>query len=192
VSSVRGPNVRLLVAGTLAAVVLGAGSTVGLAAASGAFRDSVRTRTGCAVPTLAGTVVDVTLTDMGRMMGGSMMRGGPGSRGLARVFASRGVVAAGTVSLRVVNQGMWTHELVVLPLPPGQGAGARTVGPDGQVDEAGSLGEASRSCGAGAGDGIAAGAVGWVTLTIGPGRYELVCNLPGHYAAGMHTELDAR
>jgi len=22
------------------------------------------------------------------------------------------------------------------------------------------------------------------------GRYELLCNLPGHYAAGMYTELD--
>jgi uncharacterized cupredoxin-like copper-binding protein len=29
-----------------------------------------------------------------------------------------------------------------------------------------------------------------VTLTLGPGSYELVCNLPGHYAAGMHAELD--
>ncbi len=38
------------------------------------------------------------------------------------------------------------------------------------------------------GDGIAVGAAGWVTLE--PGRYELVCNLPGHYAAGMYNELD--
>ncbi|WP_253033861.1 sulfocyanin-like copper-binding protein [Arthrobacter sp. H16F315] len=22
-----------------------------------------------------------------------------------------------------------------------------------------------------------------------PGRYELVCNLPGHYAAGMYSQL---
>lgn len=46
------------------------------------------------------------------------------------------------------------------------------------------------SCGADAREGIAPGAVGWVTLTLGSGRYELVCNLPGHYAAGMSTELD--
>jgi len=190
VSQVRRPNVRLVVAATLAAIVLAAGSTVGLAAASGAFSSPSASRTRCTVPTLAGTVVDVTLTDMGAMMGGPMMSGRRGSRGMARVFASPGVVGAGTVSLRVVNQGAQTHELVVLPLPAGQAAGTRAVGTDGQVDEAGSLGEASRTCGAGAGDGIAADAAGWVTLTLEPGRYELVCNLPGHYAAGMYAELD--
>lgn len=54
----------------------------------------------------------------------------------------------------------------------------------------GSLGEASNSCGSGAGSGIRAGTSSWLTMTLKPGRYELVCNLPGHYTAGMHTELD--
>ncbi len=210
-SPLRWPNRRLLLAAMLAAIVLAAGSTVALAAANGAFSGQaatrVRTPTGraatgtrCAAPALAGAVVDVTLADMGggmmagragpgSMMGGQMMGGWRGM-GMARVLVSQGAVSAGTVSLRVLNQGAATHELVVLPLPAGQPAGARTVGTDGQVDETGSLGEASRSCGAGEGDGITAGATGWVTLTLKPGRYELICNLPGHYAAGMHTELD--
>lgn len=198
-SPVRRPHARLLVTGTVAAIVLAAGSTVGLAAASGAFGRAARTGTGtrCAAPTLPGAVVDVTLADMGAMMGGRSGSGsmtGGGWRGMrtARVFANPGVVLAGTVSLRVVNRGAQTHELVVLPLLAGQAVGTRTVGTDGQVDEAGSLGEASRSCGAGSGDGIAPGAAGWLTLTLKPGRYELVCNLPGHYAAGMYTELDVR
>ena len=187
-SPVGRPDLRLLVAGTLAAVVLGAASTVGLAAASGALGGPPRTGTRCTAPTLGGTVVDVTLTDMGGMMGGPMMGGE--WRSMARVFVSPGVVPAGTVSLRVVNQGALTHELAALPLPAGQAVGTRAVGGGGQVDEAGSLGEASRTCGAGAGDGIAAGAAGWLTLTLRRGPYELMCNLPGHYAAGMHTELD--
>jgi uncharacterized cupredoxin-like copper-binding protein len=58
------------------------------------------------------------------------------------------------------------------------------------VSEAGSLGEASRTCGAGAGEGIASGAAGWTTVTLRPGRYELLGNVPGHYAAGMYAELD--
>lgn len=30
----------------------------------------------------------------------------------------------------------------------------------------------------------------WTTVTLAPGRYELVCSLPGHYGAGMYSELD--
>jgi len=62
-------------------------------------------------------------------------------------------------------------------LHPGQAAGQRAVGTDARVDEAGSFGEASRNCGDGAGEGIPAGSAGWVTLTLAPGSYELVCNL---------------
>jgi uncharacterized cupredoxin-like copper-binding protein len=60
---------------------------------------------------------------------------------------------------------------------------------DGKVDETGSLGEASADCAAGTGDGIPAGAVGWVTLTLPPGTYEIVCNLTNHYADGMYQRL---
>ena len=50
-------------------------------------------------------------------------------------------------------------------------------------------GEVSASCRADAGEGITSGSAGWTTLTLPPGRYELVCNLPNHYAAGMYQEL---
>ena len=63
------------------------------------------------------------------------------------------------------------------------------VGPRGRVSEAGSLGEASRSCGPGPGEGITAGSAGWTTLTLPAGRYELVCNLHNHYANGMRQAL---
>jgi uncharacterized cupredoxin-like copper-binding protein len=43
---------------------------------------------------------------------------------------------------------------------------------------------------AGAGEDIAPGDASWVILALKPGRYEVVCNLPGHYAAGMYGELD--
>ncbi|MHB1235041.1 MAG: plastocyanin/azurin family copper-binding protein [Microbacteriaceae bacterium] len=36
---------------------------------------------------------------------------------------------------------------------------------------------------------MAPGASSWVTLKLAPGRYEIVCNLPGHYSAGMYSEL---
>jgi uncharacterized cupredoxin-like copper-binding protein len=183
----------------LIAAVLAGAVTFSMAVA-GVWRTQAATgaRTACTVPRLAGAVVDVTLIDMGGMMHGNgpgpMMGGSypPGGHGMMRVLADRHTVPAGTVSLRVANAGTRTHELVVLPLAAGQWPGARPVGPDGKVSEAGSLGEASASCAPGAGEGIAPGAAGWVTLTLRPGRYELICNLPGHYARGMYTELDVR
>ncbi len=124
-------------------------------------------------------MVDVTVTDMGAMMGPGMMgpgmmgRGGmmgpgwngpngangPGQTGyrypgmgMMRIVVTPASVPAGPVSLRVLNTGGLSHELVVLPLAQGQYPGWRVTGPDGKVDESGSLGEASRTCGADKGD----------------------------------------
>lgn len=151
------------------------------------------TSSTCGAPSLPGQTVDVTLTDMGRgagMMGGTGTGNGYGP-GMMSVLANPSTVSAGQVSFLVWNGGVMVHELVVLPLPSG-GAGSRTVGADGTVNEDGSLGEASATCAEGTGEGIAPGSIGWVTLDLPAGRYELVCNLPGHYAAGMFTELDVR
>jgi uncharacterized cupredoxin-like copper-binding protein len=131
---------------------------------------------------------------MGRMMGGTVMGGGMMTRGEARpgimgMQVSPTREAAGTVSFVVANVGYITHELVVLPLTTAN-VGQRSVGADGKVSEAGSVGEASQSCGSGAGDGLKAGTVGWVTLRLPAGRYELICNVPWHYYSGMYAELD--
>jgi len=140
-------------------------------------------------PKLPGTVVNVSLTNMGgSMMGGqgNAMMGG-GAMGLS---ADHATAPHGTVSFLVTNDGSIDHEMVVLPLDGSRTAGARPAGGDGKIDEAGGLGEASKTGGAGSGDGIAPGASGWVTVTLAPGHYELVCNLPRHYTAGMHTQLN--
>ena len=179
---------RLVVPVAIAVLVLAGASTVAVAAATGGFRSTGTAPNGqCSAPGLPGTVVNVDLVDMS----GRMMMGGWGG-GMMRVLTSRAQVPAGTVSFRVINTGSLVHELVVIPLTSGQGVGERAVGADGRVDETGSVGEASKTCGAGAGDGINPGAIGWVTLTLAPGNYELVCNLPGHYAAGMYAFLAVR
>jgi len=147
----------------------------------------------CAAPSsLAGSVVQVTASDMG----GGMMAGSTGSmtRDMARprimrLSASPSAVASGTVSFVVYNAGVRVHELVVLSMSAA-GVGGRPMGSDGKVSEDGSLGEASRPCGAGAGGGLTPGSTGWVTLHLAPGRYELVCNQPWHYYSGMYTGLD--
>jgi uncharacterized cupredoxin-like copper-binding protein len=161
------------------------------------------TEPSCAAPALPGTVVDVTLTDMGGMMGPGWNRpndqrqyGYQWPMGMDRIVADPPTVSASQVSFRALNTGWLNHELVVLPLPQGKSPGQRIIGSDSKADEAGSLGEASRSSGADNGDeqssnsGIAPGTTGWTTVTLPPGRYELICNIAGHYGAGMYTELD--
>jgi uncharacterized cupredoxin-like copper-binding protein len=79
--------------------------------------------------------------------------------------------------------------MVIVPLPESQVVGTRPINGDAKIDEAGSLGEASNTNGAGAGQGVVPGASSWMTVTLTPGQYELVCNLPNHYTAGMYTRL---
>lgn len=136
---------------------------------------------------LPGATVRVVLADRGMTR---MMRGVAPSGAHMRLVASTGVAPAGEVSLVAANRGWRPHELVVLPLADGASAGERVPGANGRVSEDGSLGEASASCAAGTGEGIESGAVGWTTLTLSPGRYELLCNLRNHYTAGMYAELD--
>ncbi len=140
-----------------------------------------------AAPSLPGTVVNVSLTDSGgSMMGQSsgMMSGGP-----MRLSADQASVAHGTVSFLVTDSGAIKHEMVILPLPASQKVGTRRLGGDAKIDEAGSLGEASNNNGKDAGKGVEPGASSWTTVTLAPGHYELVCNLPNHYSAGMYTRL---
>jgi len=131
----------------------------------------------CTAPPLPGKPVNVTLNDLGN----SMMGRGPM---MVTLRANPGTVSAGQISFVATNRGTLAHELVILPLPA-DGPGTRPTGTDGKIDELQSLGEASKSCADGTGDGIAPGTTGWVTITLTPGRYELVCDEPWHYASGM-------
>lgn len=136
----------------------------------------------CDVPPLPGKVIDVTLTDYGSgMMGGRWPM-------MAIVRAQPQSVPAGTVSMLVRNRGQVMHELTILP-ETARGPGSRITGPDGTVSEEGSLGHAETACGTGEGDGIPPGATSWTTLELAPGPYELICNEPWHYQAGMYETL---
>ena len=137
----------------------------------------------CSAPAhLPGAVVHVTLMDMGH-------RGMMAAHHRMMLRAAPATVAAGRVTLIAGNLGSRRHELVVLPLESWQNFGQRATRSGGTVLEHGSLGEASRPCGAGAGRGLRPGTTGWVTLDLAPGRYELICNEPHHYARGMSAEL---
>ena len=195
------PRRRTLLVAAGATLVLTAASVTTVAAAQDNGQHSSWTpgtmrgqdaASSCQVPSSpSASPVTVVLGDMGGgMVGGDQGGMMAGRGGRMMLHATPRAVPAGTVTLAAYNHGRRTHELVVLPLTSGASVGTRAVGADNTVDEAGSRGEASSSCGSGSGDGISPGAASWVTLTLAPGRYELICNLPGHYAAGMYTELD--
>ncbi|MHB1251919.1 MAG: sulfocyanin-like copper-binding protein [Acidimicrobiales bacterium] len=139
-------------------------------------------QSACGPTSPAGSVVHVTLADRGNAMmsGGTVM--------IVSLFASPSQVPAGDVTFVATNVGALTHELLVLPAPR-DGVGTRAMGVDGKVNESSSLAEASTSCGRGAGAGIAPGTTSWVTLHLSPGNYELLCNVPWHYANGMYQGL---
>lgn len=144
-------------------------------------------RLTCSPPrSLPGHIIDVTLGDMGmtQMMGGTAPTG---EHMMLRTSAA--TVPAGQISLVASNRGWRTHELVILKLAARAAAGQRVPASDGKVAETGSLGEASHSCASGTGSAIRSGGVSWTTLTLPPGRYELICNQPNHYADGMHAQL---
>ena len=174
----------MVIASVIAAVALVAGTVAVLALGIDRNATPVNGAYGaisCSAPALPGTTVSVQVTDVGdMMMGQAPIR--------ATLVASPTSVPEGRVSIAVSNAGVLAHELVVLPLPA-DGPGTRPTGTNGKIDESQSLGEASRSCGAGAGDGIAPGSTGWTTVTLKAGRYELVCDQPWHYAAGMFDVL---
>jgi uncharacterized cupredoxin-like copper-binding protein len=96
-----------------------------------------------------------------------------------KVGTTATAAAAGKVTFTVRNSGAVTHEFVVLRTPKSAGAllnGAR-------ADERGNVGET--------GD-LAPGAAKKLTLSLNPGHYALICNLPGHYKAGQYTDFTVR
>jgi uncharacterized cupredoxin-like copper-binding protein len=82
---------------------------------------------------------------------------------------------AGEITFDAANDGPSPHELAVIETDkaPGKLPVAKGV-----ADETGDLGEA---------EDIAAGSSKGVTLVLKPGHYVLICNLAGHYQAGMHA-----
>lgn len=86
---------------------------------------------------------------------------------------------AGRVTFSVDNAGTVPHEFVVIRTNKPAGAllkGAR-------ADETGNVGET--------GD-LQPGEAKTIRLDLKPGHYALICNLPGHYAAGQHTDFTVR
>ncbi len=86
-------------------------------------------------------------------------------------------IKAGRVTFEVKNAGTIAHEFVVLRtnvhhhLLAGKGAEASEKGIKGEISK------------------VSPGQMRTLTLTLAPGTYVLLCNLPGHYKAGQFAAL---
>jgi uncharacterized cupredoxin-like copper-binding protein len=92
------------------------------------------------------------------------------------VRVSRSTAKPGKVVFTVTNIGTVTHEMVVIrtaKLASGLAHG-------GEASEAGSVGEVSD---------LDPGQTKTVSLNLKRGHYALICNEPGHYMSGMHTDF---
>jgi uncharacterized cupredoxin-like copper-binding protein len=75
---------------------------------------------------------------------------------------------AGTVTFSVSNQGQMPHWFGIIKAPAQLQSGMLTSKPLAQSSQ------------------LSAGQSATVSVKLAAGRYELVCLMPGHYAAGQH------
>ncbi len=100
-----------------------------------------------------------------------------------RVSVSDSKAKAGDVTYTITNYGTITHEFLIVKtdIAPGQ----IPIGPENKFDE--------EQDGIDVVDEISEfepGTTGTVTLRLEPGKYQLVCNIPGHYAQGMYVPFE--
>jgi uncharacterized cupredoxin-like copper-binding protein len=93
-------------------------------------------------------------------------------------------VPAGDVQLAVSNRGPDAHELIIVRTH-GSRLPLRTDGST--VDE-----EALDPVTTGTLEPGESGSVRDLKVDLAPGRYEMFCNMSGHYLGGMHTDLVVR
>ena len=84
---------------------------------------------------------------------------------------------AGDVTFDVKNEGAAGHNMIVIKTDKM----ASDLGQGAQASEAGKVGEVAE---------LAAGKSKDLTLDLAAGHYALICNLPGHYAAGMYQDFN--
>ena len=98
-----------------------------------------------------------------------------------RIAIAPARVRAGTVRLLLHNQGPDTHELLIVRSP----SAALPLRSDGLTVNEAALDRAT----VGVIEGKQSGTVEEVLLHLKPGRYELFCNMAGHYLGGMRAAL---
>ncbi|MGE0026076.1 MAG: cupredoxin domain-containing protein [Thermoleophilia bacterium] len=154
----------VLAAGVLATAACGGDDSSASPTTTPATTAAAATAPATTAPTATATAVAVAL-------------GTPKEFSLVPSVAS---VPSGKVTFTVNNSGKVLHEMVVVPSP---GGAASLKQPDGSASEANSPGEAPD---------VEPGQTKTLTITLKPGKYTLLCNLPGHFAGGMYASFTVK
>ncbi|RNJ41856.1 MULTISPECIES: cupredoxin domain-containing protein [Mesorhizobium] len=135
----------------------------------------------------AASLVQISLWDKGASMEMPMglAYAEPGldlAKATMGIKASPGAVKAGEVTFKVINDSKDTvHEMIVMYLAE-PGKPLPYLEAENRVDEdkSGDKGEVSE---------LDPGKSGTLTVDLKAGKYLLICNVPGHYGAGMWAEF---
>jgi uncharacterized cupredoxin-like copper-binding protein len=107
----------------------------------------------------------------------------PGKVGVSlsefKVTPTASQAPSGKVTFNVRNAGSVQHEFVVIKT--NKPAAGLLKG--NEADESGNVGETGE---------VNPGASKSLSLNLKPGHYALICNLPGHYVAGQHTDFNVK
>jgi uncharacterized cupredoxin-like copper-binding protein len=95
---------------------------------------------------------------------------------------------AGTVKISTPNQGQLPHELVLLKT--NQAPNSLPTLSNGEVDEEGLEAKGVES--PGEIEDVGPGETKSAALKLTPGKYVMICNLPGHYKQGMYGTLTVK
>jgi uncharacterized cupredoxin-like copper-binding protein len=99
-----------------------------------------------------------------------------------------GTTNSGTVKISAPNQGQLPHELVLFKT--NKSPGSLPTLSNGEVDEEGL--EASGVESPGEIEDVGPGETKSASLKLTPGKYVMICNLPGHYKQGMYGTLTVK
>jgi uncharacterized cupredoxin-like copper-binding protein len=115
--------------------------------------------------------------------GASAQPSGPTSVGATEkefsISLAQNQIKPGDVTFNIANAGTIEHEFVVL----------KTDKPADQLPQASGEVDEDQLTAVDEVENIAAGSNETLSVNLPAGHYVVICNIPGHYAAGMHAEL---
>jgi uncharacterized cupredoxin-like copper-binding protein len=105
------------------------------------------------------------------------------------ITLSRSDAPAGKVTFLITNAGTMDHEMVVLKTDQPADSFDTSTGFEGEANRFDEDAKGLTNVGETGDPAMKPGTSKMLTIDMAPGHYAIVCNLSGHYAAGMHQDF---